>query len=373
MKILFTRFPLESTSNGGAELQTMSLMRGLRERGHEVAFAGSCQALLKHCREEKIPAMEWDIGPPPVTKWHAISFAWRKKHMTQSLQRLMDDFFQDEHRVDAMIMLSLSGKLLLTDIALDAGAKVLWIEHDRVGNWLRKNPWLTLLLRQSRKVTTVVVSELSRRLYTKLGWHNQDIVVIPNGVDRRRLEGRGKENALEQTAHPVLRIGCIARLSSEKGVDLLIEAIAPLAGLHLEIVGSGKEMEKLQAMVKASNIMDMVTFTTRVDNVADVYARIDALVLPSRDHDPFGLVAAEAMMCGVPVIVTDQCGIASYLHDEKDGIVVKAESVAALQKAIASLQDPLHRTQMAHHGKETAEKLFALQTMIDRYEEVLKN
>ena len=135
MKILFTRFPLES-SRGGAENQTLWLMKGLIQRGHAVAFLGSCPALLAMCKEEGIPNTELNIGPPPVTKWSAISFFWRKKRMQQRLQEALSKF----ENVDAICMLSLSEKLLLTETANEKGIKVLWIEHDTIGRWLTKNP-----------------------------------------------------------------------------------------------------------------------------------------------------------------------------------------------------------------------------------------
>lgn len=368
MKILFTRFPLESAIKGGAELQTVSLMKGLIERGHEVAFTGSCPALLSLCREMGIPTVEWYIGPPPVTKWHAISFFWRKRHMRQSLKKLMGAFFTDSAGFDVVVMLSLTGKLLLTDIVTDLGARAIWIEHDRVGNWLRKNPWLPTLIRQSRKATTIVVSELSHRIYRKLGWHEDDLLVIPNGVDVTRLAGALSK---EKPVNGDLRIGCVARLSPEKGVDLLVEAVASLAGVHLEIVGEGREAEKLKMLTRMSNTADMVTFTPFVEQVTDVYRRIDVLVLPSRDHDPFGLAAAEAMMLGIPVIVTDQCGIASYLTNGTDAIVIPADSGSALREAIEQMQKQTLRDAIGAAGQKTAERDFSLKRMIDAYESAL--
>jgi glycosyltransferase involved in cell wall biosynthesis len=375
MKILFTRFPLESALKGGAELQTISVMLGLIERGHQVLFAGSCPALLTLCREHNIPTLEWDIGAPPVTKWYAISFFWRKADMRDSLERLMERFTQTGGKIDVIVMLSLSGKLLLTDIAVKKGIRVFWVEHDRVGNWLRRNPWLKALVHESTKVTTIVVSELSRRIYVALGWSPNRIVVIPNGVDEKRLHAT-VTNAESEPLPPttLLQIGCIARLSPEKGVDVLIAAIAALAGLHVEIVGTGKEMGRLEALTKASNVTDMVTFTQHEEQIAAIYQRIDVLVLPSRDHDPFGLVAAEAMMLGIPVIVTDQCGIAGYIQSGIDGMVVEANSPSALREAIQQLQDPAIRQKIAEEGKATAEKLFRLEPMIEAYEKLfLKN
>ena len=84
MHILFTRFPLES-ANGGAENQTMWLMEGLRERGHEVSFLGSCDVLLRRTKELRIKNYELRIGAPPVTKCGAISFLWRRKKMQKQL------------------------------------------------------------------------------------------------------------------------------------------------------------------------------------------------------------------------------------------------------------------------------------------------
>ena len=80
VRILFTRFPFES-AYGGAEVQTISLMKGLKAHGHEVSFVGSCPALIDLCNKEGISSKEIKIGPPPVSKWTAISFIWRKKKM----------------------------------------------------------------------------------------------------------------------------------------------------------------------------------------------------------------------------------------------------------------------------------------------------
>ncbi|MFH0851145.1 MAG: hypothetical protein V1876_00140, partial [Candidatus Peregrinibacteria bacterium] len=137
MRILFTRFPLESRY-GGAEVQTMALMHGLQARRHAVAFLGSCPILLKLCRDEGILAAEFKIGAPPVTRWSALSFLWRKRSMQQRLCNAVGEFGP----LDALIMLSLSEKLLLMPFALERGIRVFWMEHDGVGRWLTKNPWL---------------------------------------------------------------------------------------------------------------------------------------------------------------------------------------------------------------------------------------
>lgn len=368
MRILFTRFPLESTL-GGAEIQTLSLMEGLIARGHAVAFAGSCPVLLAECRKRNIPVAQVQIGPPPVTKWAAISFAWRKQGMKQKLRELLNSF----GKLDVIVMLSLSEKLLLTDIAADAGVKVLWVEHDRVGRWLSKNPWLPMLLKQSMYATTVTVSDLSKKIYVKLGWNAKKVIAIPNGVDvatgHRPPASRGWR---QEAGGSILRLGCIARLSYEKGVDVLIEAMAGTPdSTTLEIIGTGREKQTLKALAHRMHLDDRVTFTAREPDISSAFARWDALVLPSRDNDPFGMVAAEAMLAGLPVIVTDQCGIADYLEDGKDALIVKANAVSVLTDAIKRCQISDLRSQLAKQGRKTAEKKFTVERMVEEYEKVM--
>ncbi len=364
VRILFTRFPLESTF-GGAEIQTLSLMEGLRAAGHEVGFLGSCPTLLSACAERDIPTMKLDIGEPPVTKCGALSFLWRKRKMKKLLLQELDT---RRSTFDTIVMLSLSEKILVTEEADRLGARVLWIEHDRVGPWLTKNPWLPALRRAAAHATTVCVSNLSRRTYLGLGWPVKRTVAIPNGIDLARFPAREQE-----PKNAVPRIGCVARLSPEKGVDVLIDAAAPLLGAIVSIVGKGGEEEKLRALIKERGARDRIGIKPAEENLPAFYRNLDLFVLPSSDHDPFGLVAAEAMATGVATIVTDACGIADELTDGKDALVVKAGDAAALRGAIDSLlKNPAKRIEIAEAGKRTATERFGAEVMLQRYRELLR-
>jgi len=356
--ILFTRFPLESRF-GGAEVQTLSLMKGLSERGYEVSFLGSCATLLEKTRELKIKNQELQIGTPPVTKWGAISFLWRKRIMQKDLIHKIES----SGKWDAVFMLSLTEKLLLTKWCADQGIKVIWVEHDRIGRWLTKNPWLLRLRTLSKSATTVVVSALSIDLYRSLGWKGK-IVAIPNGIDLARLAERAASS--EQRADGVFRIGCIARLTRDKGVDVLINAVKDLPNIHLTIIGSGREESNIRSLLKKN--LQPAAYDLKVSHpdITAFYRSIDLLVLPSREHDPFGLVVAEAMAAEVPIICTDVCGIAAYLSSE-DGIVVRSGKTEDVRAAIVRMQDPVLRTQYAEHGKNTAREKFSAENMVDEY------
>lgn len=369
MRILFTRFPLESAL-GGAEIQTLSLMKGLKEKGHAVAFLGSCPVMLEHTATLQLPHAKLEIGPPPVTKWGAISFTWRKQKMKQQLEDALSAF----HDLEAVVMLSLSEKLLMTEAAVQKGIKVFWLEHDRVGPWLSKNPWLSKLRALSSSVTTICVSELSRRIYLGLGWEPEKVIAIPNGIDANRFALTGARE--QRTEDRNLYVGCVSRLSQEKGVDVLMQAARDIPQVDLTIVGSGPEEGYLRKLMQSTHDHEMsgaerMRIVSKVNDLGDFYRSVDALVLPSRDNDPFGLVAAEAMSVGTPVIVTDQCGIADYLTDGKDAVVVEANSDVALRGGMERMMDPEMRSRLSTEGRATAEREFSLAKMISRYEKLL--
>lgn len=382
MNILFTRFPLES-AHGGAENQTMWLAEGLREKGHSVSFLGSCPVLLQTFSASTFQTQKLDIGSPPVTKWHATSFLWRRKEMQKKLITALDAL---PERPDAICMLSLSEKVLLTDYAKSKGIKVFWIEHDRIGPWLTMNPWLPAFKKASAHATIVCVSELSKKLYIEIGFDSARVVAILNGVPTPSSPGpffrgeKGGSTRLEAYSPFTsgeglgVRVGCIARLSPEKGIDVLLHALENIPEVSLDLIGTGPDEGYLRTLIHQDSERmggERICLRTSVASLDDFYTSIDAFVLPSREHDPFGLVVAEAMMRGVPVIVTDACGIAGYLQDGRDALIVKANEPLALADAIRRILEPNLRKVLGEQGRATARTLFSIETMVEGYDVLL--
>ena len=369
MRILFTRFPLES-AYGGAEVQTLSLMKGLIARGHGVAFLGSCPTLLRLCEEQGILSGELTIGPPPVTKWSAMSFLWRKKAMRDRLVSAVQEF----GALDAIVMLSLTEKLLLTPFALARGMRVLWVEHDRVGRWLTLSPWLPMLRRVSKGVTIVTVSNLSRKIYVEqLKFAPQNVVAVGNGIDPTRLEGGA---ALQRPSHSILHVGTVARLSSDKGIDVLLNAITALPGVTLDILptgGNGSDAARIRSLTEKINRSGerVRILPPSSENIGAFYRSLDVFMLASREHDPCPLAPMEALWVGTPTILTDACGTAGYLKNGGEAIVVPAGSVTALQAALSEMQNVTKRQSFAKQGQQAAQERFSLDQMLDRYQALL--
>ncbi len=369
MKILFTRFPLES-ADGGAENQTQWLMEGLKAKGHELSFLGSCPVILARAKESGIRNQELSIGDPPVTKWGAISFLWRKKKMKEQLTNAMHKLLIEGSKPEAVFMLSLSEKLLMSKWVAAQGIKVFWIEHDRIGPWLRWNPWLRSLRSAARHATIICVSEVSRKLYLEMGFDPAKVVAIPNGVPP---PSSSNPNPFPRPSG--IHVGTVARLDPEKGVDVLIHSIAELPEVTLSILGKGREETYIRTLIDQDTQrigQQRIHLLSHVDDLSSFYRSLDVFVLPSSDHDPFGLVAAEAMACGIATIVTDACGISGSLEASREALVVPAGRASELSVALRSLFDPERRMELGEAGRAGVLSRLNVETMTNAYERVLQ-
>ncbi len=153
-------------------------------------------------------------------------------------------------------------------------------------------------------------------------------------------------------------IGYVGRLVAEKGVDLLLEALAGLEGeWQARILGSGPMRESLQAQARRLGLADRVSFDGPLPSahLPDYYRRLDLLVLPSRTRpnwkEQFGRVLVEAMACGVPVIGSD-CGEIPHVIGDA-GLIFPEGRADRLQALLSRLQaDPALRADLARRGRE---------------------
>jgi glycosyltransferase involved in cell wall biosynthesis len=157
--------------------------------------------------------------------------------------------------------------------------------------------------------------------------------VIANGVDTRRF--------VPGTACVADRpmFVCVRRLVPRNGVDLLLEAWqrAELSGIaELVIAGDGPERSGLEARALG---LSSVSFVGRVsdDALVSLLQRARASIVPTRSGEGFGLVAAESLACGTPVIATDQGALGEVVRDGLDGLVVRQDDPDALAAAIRRL------------------------------------
>ncbi|MGB6822437.1 MAG: glycosyltransferase [Candidatus Acidiferrales bacterium] len=203
------------------------------------------------------------------------------------------------------------------------------------------------LLRGAQRV--IATSEQEKQELVSGGINSARVVVRRNGIDipvSLPSAGAFREKwAISPQARIVLFLG---RLVPKKSPDLLLEAFTlwrreTLHTADSVLVFAGPEerdgyLARLKSLAVASDIADNVLFTGPLYDDAKwaAYRDADVFVLPSQNEN-FGNSAAEAMACGTPVIVTDQCGIAPIV-DGRAGLVVPHDS-HAIANALKLLLD----------------------------------
>lgn len=201
--------------------------------------------------------------------------------------------------------------------------------------------------------------------------------VVLNGIDfgRVRLSDsydreRVRREFVDEGTHLLL---IAARLHPEKGYEHLFEAMAKLkprfnGKLRLLVAGNGALLNHYQEMVRSLGCDDVVTFLGFRKDLPDLMAAADLFVLPSV-AEAFGLVLAEALYLGTPVVATRVGGIPEIVEDGTDGVLVPPSASQALADAIVDLlNDPQRRQRLAGVGREKVLARFRFEDMVRSYE-----
>lgn len=168
-------------------------------------------------------------------------------------------------------------------------------------------------------------------------------------------------------------VGYIGRLVEEKGIQVLLEAVALLRQPYrLEIIGTGYYRTELEVQASRLGIRDRIFFRNSVPSrdVPNVLSKIDMLVVPSLTRanwkEQFGRVIIEAMACEVPVIASDSGEIPNVVGDA--GIIVPEGDAETLALRIWELvEDRVRRLELAARGRQRVLRYFTQQQIALRY------
>lgn len=187
------------------------------------------------------------------------------------------------------------------------------------------------------------------------------IRVIPTGValPERRPERAATRARLGLPAdRPILLY--VGRLAREKSVDFLLQALAAWpAGERrplLVLVGDGPYREELVAMSRAMGLAEDTRWVGGIPHEAvfDYYAAADLFTFASRTETQ-GLVVAEALGMGTPVVALDGPGVRDYVRTETGGVLTPAEPAPFLAAIRGLLADPAARQAAGARGLAAGE------------------
>lgn len=157
----------------------------------------------------------------------------------------------------------------------------------------------------------------------------------------------------------------------QKGIDVLLQAMPHILARHevrLEIVGEGPLLEAYRAMASELELETCVNFSGFIEyaQMPNHYANADLFVLPSR-RESFGLVLAEAMAAGLPVVATRAGAIPEVVQSGQTGILVPSEDPSALAAAIIEFLDhPRKMEDMGAQGRRRVKEYFTWNKVAER-------
>ena len=150
----------------------------------------------------------------------------------------------------------------------------------------------------------------------------------------------------------------------------IFHAVAERVPARLLLVGEGPELSACRDLAQELGIADRVTFLGDQEYIEALLPYADIFLLPS-DHESFGLVALEAMSCGVPVVATRVGGMPEVITDGRNGFLFDPGDVHGMSEvAIALAQDPERRARVAGEARATASERFDIDRAVDRYVEL---
>jgi 1,2-diacylglycerol 3-alpha-glucosyltransferase len=191
------------------------------------------------------------------------------------------------------------------------------------------------------------------------------IAVVPTGIDVERFsqgDGQGFRAAMNIPSEAFV-VGHLGRLAPEKNLIFLAKAVAAFlqtdSRAHFLVVGKGPSEEEIRIIFTRAGLASRLHFAgiLELPQLADAYRAMNVFAFASKSETQ-GLVLAEAMAAGVPVVALDAAGVQEVVRDGCNGRLLRDESRQAFVSALSWIAGlPIsHRQTLEHCARETAQE-----------------
>ncbi len=197
--------------------------------------------------------------------------------------------------------------------------------------------------------------------------------LIENGIDLapfERLPSKKKDNQ-----PPV--ICCVARLTSQKNIPLLIQSAGILkqqgADFKLWIVGDGPDRSTLEDMVQMHGLTETIKFWGRRSDVADLLSQADIFILPSL-YETHPLAVMEAQAAGLPCVLSDVGDHLFLVNNPECGYVFRSKDAIACARTLHMLlTSPGQRAKFGEAARIKAMKEYGMEKMTQGYDQIYRS
>lgn len=217
------------------------------------------------------------------------------------------------------------------------------------------------------KTVCLMISDVQTELFKRhYGTSDNRLVRLPPGIDKSRRRVKGdvtRRSAFRQALNfgeKELLVLMVGSAFKTKGVDRSIKALASLPvtlrkKTHLMVVGEG-DVAAYERLAKANGVANHVHLMGGRSDVPDFLLAADLLLHPARKENT-GTVILEAMVAGLPMLVTGNCGYAKYVDQSKAGVVISSPfKQQVLNEQLASLLLSASREALAQRALTFADR-----------------
>ncbi|HJW27022.1 MAG TPA: glycosyltransferase family 4 protein [Rhodocyclaceae bacterium] len=352
MRILHTEW---SDGWGGQERRIFTEMLGMRDRGHEVRLATrpTC-ALGREAAKAGIPVDPVAFGG----KFHLPSILALKRLVAEK----GIDVVNTHSGIDSWVG-GIAARL--------AGVPLVRTRHLNLP--LRRN-WANFVHYLPHRVVTCGQA-MRTKLIEEHGFPRGEVVSIPTGIDfsafRPRREGRDvrAELGIAPDAWVVLMVAVIRRVKRhEVAIRAFAEFVRDNPGAVLVLCGEGPMREAMENLCREVEVMESVLFLGHRDDVPDIMAAADVLLLTS-ESEGVPQAVSQGLGCGLPVVATRVGGVPELVQDGESGLLVPAEDPPAVARALHRLAgEPDLAARLGRKGREFALGQLSLEAMLDATE-----
>lgn len=369
MRIGITCYP----TYGGSGVIATELGKELASLGHEIHFVSYALPIRLDKFQERIFFHEVEMMPYPLFQYPPYDLALAAKMMEIAENARLDLFhvhYALPHAVSAYL-----AKLMMENSKLKIVTTLHGTDITLVGMDKTYFPITKFGIQMSDGVTTVsrYLQQLTRE---RVG--RQDIDVIPNFVDTNFFRIPENHDCAQQSIAPhgepvLLHISNFRPVKRILDVVQIFERVlAKESSTRLVLVGDGPERSLAEQYCRDHKLKKNVLFLGKQDNVPDIMACANVLLLPS-ELESFGLVALEAMSCEVPVIATNVGGLPEVIVHGETGFLANLGDVNTMADyAMEIIQNPELGRKMGQEGRKHAVEVFGQDKIVPLYESYYK-
>ncbi len=332
---------------GGAEVWFLETALALRQRGHRVSIVAQPDSeLLTRCRAENVPAFPLAIRFDAAF-WTLARLAshFRRQQVSAVLCNLTKD----------LKAAATAGRMASVPIILGSRESDFPLKNKAYYRWYF-NKLSTGLLVNSRATRATTLQSAPYL-------HPDRVHLLYKGIDLNRFYP--EKHSIFNT------VGFAGQLIPRKGLQTLMKAwqqCEARQSANLRIAGGGIMMQELQTWRENLQFPNRVEILGPTDDMAAFFQHLDFLVMPSQSEG-FGLVAAEALACGTPVIATNTSSLPEIITHGETGLLIPVDDPNALSEGIIQLlNNPEKVRKMGSAGRIFVENNFNREDTLDQLE-----